>query len=190
MKKCITIILAALMLFSFAACEGGDDVSDFYDQYPVTSGGDILSGGDAAVEGGDAQFGNVLPEDLICTWEVIDIYQESPISEISADVALDKERKSGMLFGFNTFSRSSDYIEDAVFSINFKATYDEMYQYFGIQTESLSDQYGADAEVISIAVSTSDGMPCTTVYIIDRSVLLAFGAGMNVFTYRMVESVG
>lgn len=136
-----------------------------------------------------APVANVLPEYFIGTWAVINVYQEAPASDISLDEALRREQMTGISFGSSYFDRSGESVSGAVFTVNEKATYADM-ERFGISTKPLIGPYGSDAKIVSVEVSTSDGMTCTTVFLINDMTLIAFGSGMNVFTYELMNAVG
>jgi len=169
----------------------------------TVSAGDVsgtdVSGGD--VSGADvtttttttaptsAQVVTVLPEYFIGTWAVISVYQEAAASDISIDEALRREQMTGISFGSSYFDRSGESINDAVFKINEKATFADM-ERFGINTQPLVGPYGSDAKIVSVEISTADGLVCTTVFLINDITLIAFGSGMNVFTYELMSAVG
>ncbi len=132
---------------------------------------------------------SALPEQYIGGWEVISIYQEAAASDISADEALRREQLSGISFGSSSFDRNGESIRDAVFRVNEKASFSDM-ESFGISTKPLMGPYGSDAKITSVEVRTADGMVCTTVFFINDTTLIAFGSGMNVFTYEQMTAVG
>ena len=132
---------------------------------------------------------DTLPEQYIGSWEVISIYQEAAASDITADEALRREQLAGISFGSSSFDRSAENIRDAVFSVNTKATYADM-EKFGISTQPLTGPFGSDAKITSVEIRTADGMVCTTVFFINDTTLIAFGSGMNVFTYEQMAAVG
>lgn len=130
-----------------------------------------------------------LPEEFIGSWSVVGIFQEAGASDISTDEALRREKLSGLSFSYNSFIRYDEAVTGAIFKVNKKAAYSDL-NALGIQTEPLSGMFGADAQITSIEIRTPDDMPCTTVFLIDGSMMLAFGQGMNVFSYELVEAVG
>lgn len=136
-----------------------------------------------------AATASALPEQFIGSWAVIDIYQEAGASDISAEEALRREQMTGISFGSNSFDRSGESVHSASFRINPNATFKDM-EGFGISTQPLVGPYGNDAEIIAVEVLTADGMTCTTVFLINDTTLIAFGSGMNVFTYELMNAVG
>ena len=96
---------------------------------------------------------------------------------------------TGISFGSSSFDRAGESIHGAVFKVNTKATFADM-KAFGITTEPLTGPFGSDAKITSVEVCTADGMTCTTVFLINDTTLIAFGSGMNVFTYEMMNAVG
>ena len=136
-----------------------------------------------------ADVTSTLPEQFIGSWAVIDIYQEAGASDISAEEALRREQMTGISFGSNSFDRSGESVHGASFRVNRKAGFKDM-ESFGISTKPLVGPYGSDAEIISVEVLTADGMTCTTVFLINNTTLVAFGSGMNVFTYELMNAVG
>lgn len=132
---------------------------------------------------------SVLPEKYIGGWEVISVYQEAAASDITVDEALRREQLTGISFGSSSFDRSGESIREASFRVNESAKFSDM-EAFGISTKPLIGPYGADAKITSVEVSTADGMVCTTLFFINDTTLIAFGSGMNVFTYEQMNAVG
>lgn len=194
LKKVMALLMAAALAVCLAACDDGD-INEYLEDNGIdpsqieqyTSDADIVPDAPGEVDiqvGGDA-----LPETLISSWNVVGIYQYAVASDITEQEALDRERANGVAFGYNYFSRSGEEITGAVFTVNKAATYADM-NALGIQTESLVDTYGADASITSVGIATADGSQCTTVFLINDTTLVAFGSGMNVFTYESMEAVG
>lgn len=215
LRKITALSLCLLTAASLGACGGSGSMDDYLQSHNVvleTSDSDLpvqqpVSGADVSatdVSGSDvspsdapttttttkpAPAVQALPEYFIGTWAVIDVYQEAAASDISVDEALRREQMTGISFGTSSFDRSGESVRDAVFKINEKATYSDM-ERFGISTQPLVGPYGADAKIVSVEISTSDGLTCTTVFLINEMTLVAFGSGMNVFTYEMMNAVG
>ncbi len=131
----------------------------------------------------------VLPESIIGSWSVVSVYQEAIASDISVEEALRRERASGISFGSASFDRSGESISNARFVVDTNADYSDM-ERMGISAKALMGPYGSDAGITSVEISTEDGMLCTTVFIINDTTLIAFGSGMNVFTYEQMAAVG
>ncbi len=216
LRKITAFSLCLLTVASLGACGGSGSMDDYLQEHDIvleTSDSDLadtqpVSGADVSssdVSGSDVSASDVttttttttkpapavqaLPEYFIGTWAVIDVYQEAAASDISVDEALRREQMTGISFGASSFDRSGESVRDAVFKVNEKASYSDM-ERFGISTQPLVGPYGADAKIVSVEISTSDGLTCTTVFLINEMTLVAFGSGMNVFTYEMMNAVG
>jgi len=219
-KRMICALLCGLTAVSLCACGNSGDLESYLQQHniqldtsesdvtiPDTSSPTDVSGSDVSgsdVSGSDAATTTTtttttttaasvqsaaLPEQYIGSWEVISIYQEAAASDITAEEALRREQFAGISFGSDSFDRSGESIRDAVFSVNTKATYTDM-ERFGISTQPLVGPFGRDARITSVEIRTADGMVCTTVFFINDTTLIAFGSGMNVFTYEQMTAVG
>jgi|GEM_PF-1990097 len=136
-----------------------------------------------------APVNNTLPERFVGSWSVISIYQEAIASDIDIDEALRREQANGISFGTSFFERSGESIYDAHFVVNTSATFEDM-ERMGISTDPLAGPYGSDAKITSVEIQTADGMSCTTVFLINDTTLIAFGSGMNVYTYEQMTAVG
>ncbi len=209
-RKIICLLMAAMMLFALAAC-GNDDGSlenylennnmqDELDQFPVGGSGedtppatddivDIPTTGSDSLEDYIPEGGDAIPEVMVGSWSYVEIYQWALASDITVDEAISREKTWGVHFAYGSFSRYSESIDNPVYKTNTEASFDDMTA-FGIDPSGLKDIYGADASVTSVTVHTSDGAACTTVFLINDAVLIAFGEGMNVFMYEAVEAVG
>ena len=219
-KRIITAALCLIMAAGLCGCGNSGDLQSYLEQHNIqleTSESDVpVSAGDTSpsdvsgsdVSGSDVSASDVttttttttttaapviqtsaMPEKYIGGWEVISIYQEAQASDISAEEALRREQLTGISFGSSSFDRSGESIREAVFLVNENATYADM-ESFGISTKPLKGPYGADAKITSVEVRTADGMVCTTVFFINDTTLIAFGSGMNVFTYEQMAAVG
>lgn len=205
MKKLITriaaVLLAAALLCCLAACDEDGNIADYLQENGIDTsnltpeqleqiGAILISGSDSTADEIDTTVaGDTLPEAFICSWEVEGLYQHAVASDITSDEALERERAYGVSFGYNYFSRFGEEITGAVFKVNESAAYDDM-SAMGIQTSPLVEKFGADAKITSVVVNTADGSQCTTVFLINDTTLVAFGAGMNVFTYTAMEAMG
>ncbi|MBE6754201.1 MAG: hypothetical protein E7559_07630 [Ruminococcaceae bacterium] len=193
-KRIAALLMAAALLFCLAACDNSDgDMNQYLENNGIEQNIPVSGTDPGALPGGEEVdtpvYGDELPEVLISTWSVVDIYQYAAASDISEQEAMDREYANGISFGYNCFTRAGDNIQDAVFAINSNASYADM-QALGIQTSGLEQLYGQDARITSVGISTAEGSQCTTVFLINDAVLVAFGSGMNVFTYESVEAVG
>jgi len=213
MKKLLCILLAVLMLAACTACSKDDgslenylennDLYADYNDYP-TGGGENADGDPPATDGFDEgstaggeislddyipEGGDAIPEVLVGSWSYVEIYQWAQASDITVDEAISREKTCGIHFAYGAFSRYGESIENPLYKTNTAATYNDMTT-FGIDPSGLQDLYGADAAITSVTVCTLEGAECTTVFLINNSVLIAFGEGMNVFTYEAVEAVG
>ena len=201
-KRMISMALCLLVLLSLCSC-GESDVPT---PVPVVSVSDVsgsdVSGSDVSASdvtttvpttttttAAPVAQSSVLPEKYIGGWEVISVYQEAAASDITVDEALRREQLTGISFGSSSFDRSGESIREASFRVNESAKFSDM-EAFGISTKPLIGPYGADAKITSVEVSTADGMVCTTLFFINDTTLIAFGSGMNVFTYEQMNAVG
>lgn len=212
MKRFLYFVLAALLVFSLAACDKNDGSLEAYlEQNGLPSDYQLPENVDQSVianyiaeaasspsnsdiadpslsqyipEGGDA-----IPEALVGSWSYIEIYQSAHASDITVDEAISREKDCGVQFGYISFSRYGENISYPLYKTNTEATYNDMMQ-FGIDPSGLKDLFGAEADVTAVTVSTTDGAECTTVFLVNDSTLIAFGQGMNVFMYEAVEAVG
>ena len=216
MKRIICMLLAALMLVSLAACKKNDGSLEDYLQnnggatgdvdYPVDTpivdpavpdDGSTENGstaGDEEGEEGDIsnyipEGGDAIPSSMIGGWSYVEIYQWAQASDITVDEAINREKNSGVYFGYTAFSRYNEAVSEPLYKTNENATFEDM-QAFGIDPTGLSDLFGATPKITSVAVNTEDGITCTTVFLIEDNTLIAFGEGMNVFMYERMESVG
>ncbi len=219
-RKITAISLCLLMLVSASACGSSGSMEDYLQQHNVvleSSDSDVSSADSVPASGTDvsasdvsgsdvsasdvtttttttvpttaAPQSNALPQSFVGTWGVISVYQEAAASDISVDEALRREQMTGISFGSSSFDRSGESVRDAVFKVNENATFADM-ERLGISTQPLTGPYGADAKITSVEISTSDGLTCTTVFLINDMTLIAFGSGMNVFTYELMNAVG
>lgn len=216
MKRIICMLLAALMLFSLAACKKNDGSLEDYLQnnggasgdvdYPVDQPvidpaapvdpqpGDVENGSTAGEEEGDIssyipEGGDAIPSAMIGGWSYVEIYQWAQASDITVDEAINREKDSGVYFGYTAFSRYNEAVSSPLYKTNENATFDDMAA-FGIDPTGLTDLFGESPRITSVAVNTEDGITCTTVFLIEDNTLIAFGEGMNVFMYERMESVG
>ena len=207
MKKLLCILLSVLMLIAVTAC-GTDDGSleNYLEQNGLPedldhylSGSDITGGEqtDTSLSGGETgslddyipEGGDAIPEVLVGSWSYVEIYQWALASDITVDEAISREKNYGVHFAYGSFSRYGESIENPVYQTNTEATYDDM-SAFGIDPSALKDIYGEDASITAVTVCTLEGAACTTVFLVNDSLLIAFGEGMNVFMYEAVEAVG
>ncbi len=193
MKKLVSLLLSVLMLTSlltFTGCDEGD-IND----YLIENGINVSVSDIIINENGDnvgdnvSDDGDMLPDAVIGSWTPTAIYQEAAASDITSDTALSLETEHGVSFGYGDFRRYGDELNGASFAINDQASFEDM-KALGIQTASLVDKHGSDAKVTAISVYTENGDYCTTAFLINDTTLVAFGAGMNVFTYEKMEAVG
>ena len=214
MKKLLSVLLAVLMLVTITACGKDDGSLESYlennnlyegiEDYPTAGGENVpgdLPATDDVVDGSTAnnenltledyipEGGDAIPESLVGSWSYVEIYQWALASDITVDEAINREKAVGIHFSYITFTRYSETVENPVYSTNTSATYNDMTA-FGIDPSGLMELYGENASITSVAVATPDGATCTTVFLINDSVLIAFGEGMNVFMYEAVEAVG
>lgn len=214
MKRIICVILAALMLLSITACKKNDGSLEDYLQnnggasgevdYPVDNPidnpvvdplpDDSENGSTAGEEEGDIsnyipEGGDAIPSAMVGGWSYVEIYQWAQASDITVDEAIEREKNSGVYFGYTAFSRYNEAVSSPLYKTNESATYSDM-QAFGIDPTGLTDLFGESPKITSVAVNTEDGITCTTVFLIEDNTLIAFGEGMNVFMYERMESVG
>lgn len=208
MKKFLSLLLAALLLFSLAACGDNDgSLEDYLEKNPLPDIVDLIpdygsqdsttSPSVADTTGGEGdnldsyipEGGDAIPEKLVGSWSYVEIYQWAQASDITVDEAISREKDCGVHFAYGSFTRYGEVVENPVYKTNAEATYNDM-STFGIDPSALKDMYGSDASVTSVTVYTPEGAACTTVFLINDSLLLAFGEGMNVFMYEAVEAVG
>jgi len=215
-NRIMAALLSVLTVASLCACGGNGSIDDYLQNHDVhletttttvptqptkqdnTSSSDV-SDSDAATTtttttttttaASEPQLQTVLPEKFIGSWSVISVYQEAIASDITIDEALRRERASGISFGSASFDRSGESIQNARFVVNTYSSYKDM-ERMGISTKPLMGPYGSDAKITSVEISTDDGMLCTTVFLINDTTLIAFGSGMNVFTYEQMAAVG
>lgn len=214
MKRIICVILAALMLLSITACKKNDGSLEDYLQnnggasgevdYPVDNPidnpvvdplpDDSENGSTAGEEEGDIsnyipEGGDAIPSAMVGGWSYVEIYQWAQASDITVDEAIEREKNSGVYFGYTAFSRYNEAVSSPLYKTNESATYSDM-QAFGIDPTGLTDLFGESPKITAVAVNTEDGITCTTVFLIEDNTLIAFGEGMNVFMYERMESVG
>lgn len=218
-KRIIAAALGLLCAVSLLGCTDSGSMDDYLQQHKVileTSMSDVkipetepVSESDVSytdVSGADVSASDVtttttasttaaeklsgtLPEYFIGTWGVVSVYQEAAASDVSLEEALRREQLNGISFGSSYFDRSVESVNGAVFKVNENATFKDM-ERFGISTQPLVGPYGNDAKIVSVEVSTADGLVCTTVFLINDLTLIAFGSGMNVYTYEQMNAVG
>ena len=166
----------------------GDVVSPT-DNTPATSATSELDNLVQEAEPDVVEPTSTLPEALINYWMVEGIYQSANVSDMSAEQAMEYEQNNAVSIGYDAFINHSGVYENPSYVVNAGASFADMTRY-GIQTQSLADIYGADAKVTSISVSDENGLYITVLYWVADDVLIAFGKGMYVFSYRAVDAVG
>lgn len=191
MKKSISTLLAVMLAVIAAVTLGGcgdkGDMDDYIDNM-------YADGFTASVSDGDisqyvAPGSDILPDGVIGTWVPKEIYQFAVASDISDEQAMQYEQQYGLTLGYSTFYRYGDDISGAVFKVNTDASFDDMLAQ-GIQIDPLAERYGEQAKITAIGVYDSTGSYCTTLFFAGGDTVISYGAGMYVFEYELMESVG
>lgn len=197
------VIVIAIILGATGACSGGNAVVELQDpQSSGISGGSRSDSQDSRTDLStdepeqvdepeqDAPYqGNVLPDKLNNIFECSALYQQCVPSEVDAEQALAAERVSGVVFGSAYFSSSRYLLEPCHFEVNEAASWDDM-RTLGIDVSGLIERFGKEAEICSVRVFSAEDEYKTVVFLIDDSTLIAFGVGMHIFEYELVEAVG
>lgn len=206
----IAILAALFMLVSITVlgitngCSqgGGDTVVNIGDPQdsPLGSGertdstGNSETGNEQSQENPD-HSGEVipdngtLPERMINVFVCSGIYQQAVPSEIDAERAFAIETVNDIVFGPAYFSSSRYLLELCSFEVNEAAEWDDL-RSLGIDVSGLIDRFGGEASICSVRIFSGEGEYKTTVFLIDENTLIAFGEGMHIFEYELVEAVG
>lgn len=178
MKKIIFLLVTVLFVFAVSACEeipGIEELGSASGSAPTVSADDYIP------EGSDT-----LPQEIVGSWSVKEVYQEARATDIAPADGLASEALGFIRIDYVAFSHNDTTVDGPIFTVKTGATISDLYA-AGIQP----DAFGADTVVDIISVKQSvDGSSLESVYLIDKTTLLAFGAGGHVYTYEAVEAVG
>lgn len=204
MKRIISLVLCVFMLLPLIGCESssidelaaqlGVSVSDIVsaaDTYLPPSVPQSTDSAEAEPTTGQSSetASSQLPEELINLWCASSIYQYVNVSDCSAEQALEYEQNNGMAIGYDAFINHYGIYENPTYAVSVTTGFAVMSQQ-GIQTQDLEAKYGADAKVTSVLVCDASGQRVTEFYWVADDVLIAFGKGMYVFSYTVVDAVG
>lgn len=182
MKKIILLLVTVLFVFAAAACEEIPGIEEIGDASGSAAHASPTINSDEYIQDGS----DALPEAVVGTWSVKEVYQEARATDISPADGLTSESLAVLRIDYVNFSHNDNTVDQPIFDVTENAGINALYS-AGIQP----DAFSADSVVDVISIKqASDGSTIETLYLVDGTTLLAFGSGGHIYTYEAVEAVG